>query len=44
MIAGLSGADPVQCSRKVVLKPDISLAEACKKVAPQPYGCFILSL
>ena len=36
MIAGLSGADPVQCSRKVVLKPDISLTDACKEVVPQP--------
>ncbi len=33
MIAGLSGSDPVQCSRQVVIKPDMSLAEACKKVS-----------
>ena len=39
VIAGLSGADPVQCSRKVVLKPDISLAEACKE---KPFDAVIL--
>ena len=33
MIAGLSGADPVQCSRQVVVKPDMSLEEACKQVS-----------
>lgn len=33
MIAGLSGGDPVVCSRQVVVKPDMSLEDAWKKVA-----------
>lgn len=28
VVAGLTGADPVQCSRAVVLVPDVALAEA----------------
>ncbi|XP_028395939.1 protein/nucleic acid deglycase DJ-1-like [Dendronephthya gigantea] len=39
VIAGLSGADPVQCSRQVVVKPDMSLEEACKK---EPFDAVIL--
>ncbi|KAL7978583.1 hypothetical protein Chor_005565 [Crotalus horridus] len=38
-IAGLSGKDPVQCSRDVVICPDASLEEARKK---GPYDVVVL--
>ena len=30
-IAGLGGADPIKCSRNVVIKPDCSLDDAIKQ-------------
>jgi len=30
-VAGVEGADPVVCSRNVVIKPDIAFAETVKK-------------
>ena len=32
MVGGLTGADPVVCSRSVVVKPDMSLDDAIKQV------------
>jgi len=32
VIGGLDGADPVQCSRQVVIKPDMSLDDALDQV------------
>jgi len=30
-VAGVEGAEPVVCSRNVVIKPDVAFAEAVKK-------------
>jgi len=30
-VAGVDGADPVVCSRNVVIKPDVAFTEAVKK-------------
>ena len=32
VVGGLAGADPVTCSRYVVVKPDMSLEDAIKQV------------
>ena len=37
VIGGLAGADPVVCSRQVVIKPDMSLDEAIKQVLIDSY-------
>lgn len=38
-VAGLNGSDPVKCSRDVVIKPDMSLADAASKA---PYDAIVI--
>lgn len=38
-VAGLDGADPICCSRDVVIKPDTALADAVSK---GPYDAVVL--